>query len=213
MKKQISAALFLIPTLLLIAAIALPTVFGIRAYQAFNSPKQEFELIDGKAKLTFIEVGTFELYYSAYFGLPFSTPSITVESTDGKAAATVNLWISNNSSFTVNGKTWNKVADINVSEAGTYTVTMLENSGTDKPSLMRGSFLAGQNVVSAPVAYTLIAVFGGVFLFIGAVIGFIVIAAVRANRKRQLAREGYAPQYASNPAAPEYRRYTTPPQQ
>ncbi|MDR3344350.1 MAG: hypothetical protein LBT21_01965 [Oscillospiraceae bacterium] len=228
MKKQISGALYLIPVLLLIAAIALPTFFGVSAAEAFKAPRQEaFLNDDGKARFDFTELGAYELFQINDYTVTESA-TISFENKNSGDIVTLAADSNVNATISINNRTYRLVAEFNISEnPGEYFLTV--TSANNKP--MSGQFLVvPQDTFAKAVIYILAAIFGGVFPFIGAVIGFVVIAIIRAARKRRQAPDGYAPpsQYAPYqpiqpngavspppPQAPQdiYKRYSPPPKQ
>jgi len=207
MKKQISAALYLIPVILLIAAVVSAGIFGSRAFNvATNLDENEingqyFTLKKGKATVEITQTGILELYaiHEDAYGVsrvPTIGLKISIVNTETKEELVASDEFLNTVTLPfegLEGRQWEVLEVFDVEEKGIYEISILDASG--KP--LEGEFFIGSLAMSA-FMYIIAAILSAILLGIASIISFIVIAVARGSRKNLPV--SYAPPYSYAPS-------------
>ena len=234
MIKKVSSWFYTIPVVLILLAIALPTIvfasvddYGFDTTDTIQSSQQTLGLKDGKVVFNFEEEGMHTI--SRIYNIPYNETDywypetkyiFTVENIETKQQADYSL--SYFGSYDYNGNTACKLLDIFIETPGKYTITILYDN--KKPvdasfiiakDTFRVSDISDDDALLVGIGVVLVLPFA-FFLFIAAIVSTVVISNKRNKYQMQqyYAQYPYAyypqhpyPQYAAYPQYPQYPQY------
>ena len=173
MKKCIRAKKiwFIIPVILFTIGIIGSVTFGLKAYKLGTRPKAYFTL-PSETNIEITETGTKEIYYEYTMAYQIKE-NIIFYFRNIETGEVVESYVPTvNSTYFVGGTNGVLVAQVDLSQAGNYLVS--SNYDKDNTELQ---FWVG-NGFSKSIAFTLLAVFIGIFGVLGGIISTIIILIV-----------------------------------
>ena len=173
MKKCIRAKKiwFIIPIILFTIGIIGSVTFGLKAYKLGTRPKAYFTL-PSETNIEITETGTKEIYYEYTMAYQIKE-NIIFYFRNIETGEVVESYIPTmNATYFIGSKNGVLVAQVDLSQAGNYLVS--SNYDKDNTELL---FWVG-NGLAESIVFTLLAVFVGIFGFLGGIISIVIILIV-----------------------------------